>query len=101
MIDDFDIALREECLSDTAVKRRIKPLAKMFFARAKAYSQALDKDDNRDLSAILAKFVTAENEEHAEYTANLSHYIRAHSASLQDMSLGQIAKAKYSYPNFI
>ena len=41
MIADFDVALREEGLSDTGVARRIKPLAKMFFSRAKAYADVL------------------------------------------------------------
>ncbi|MEE9271675.1 MAG: ubiquinol-cytochrome C chaperone family protein [Robiginitomaculum sp.] len=99
MIDDFDVALREECLSDTAVKRRIKPLAKMFFTQAKVYSDALDSSNEGDLGVIVSKFITSDGKKHADYTANFSRYIRAYSTILDELSLGQIVKGGFSYPN--
>ncbi len=36
MRDDFEIAMREEGLSDTGIKRRIKPMMQLFYTRVKA-----------------------------------------------------------------
>ncbi|MCF6221198.1 MAG: hypothetical protein L3J65_08815 [Robiginitomaculum sp.] len=97
MIDDFDVALREEGLADTGVSRRIKPLAKMFFARAKQYANAFDGGDNDDsLEAIIAKHVCKNIEHSSDFTLYGKNFLE--NVSKQD--LGDIASGNLSFPKF-
>ena len=98
MIDDFDIALREEGLSDTGVARRIKPLAKMFFTRAKQYTDAFDgcETDQNALANLINSHVCKTEKNAAafiDYTANFL-------SKLNTLSLGQIALAEIDFPKF-
>ena len=45
MRDDFEIAMREEGLSDTGIKRRIKPMMQLFYTRVKLYVGALEENN--------------------------------------------------------
>ena len=45
MKDDFEVALREEGIADTGVKRRMKPMIGHFYDRLKAYTDALQSDE--------------------------------------------------------
>ena len=97
MIQDFDVALREEGLSDTGVSRRIKPLASMFFARAKSYAAAFEsREDTRDLvTAIIEEHVCKQGQpdNFAKYTVNFLN-------NLQAQGLGDIAQGKLNFPKF-
>ncbi len=105
MIADFDVALREEGLSDTGVARRIKPLAKMFFSRAKTYADILESTEGKqgELHDILKKYVSLSNiktEVSGKYdVVKLGKYTRAFSGVLANLSLGDIAKVDFSFPN--
>ena len=97
MIDDFDVALREQGLSDTGVSRRIKPLAKMFYARAEMYWGALSKDG--DFNTIVEKHILAgEGEPKTENIEKLTAYIKNFAQNLDGLSLGDIARARFSFP---
>lgn len=52
---EMDHSLRELGVGDMGVPKRMKRLAKMFYGRAEAYSQALDKGDADELSAALSR----------------------------------------------
>jgi len=98
MIDDFDVALREEGLADTGVSRRIKPLAKMFFERAKQYADAFDdgKNAKTELSKIIKSHVckTDENSDvFVDYTRKLLDILSSY-------SLGALASGKIDFPKF-
>ena len=43
--DDFEVALREEGLSDKGVAKRIKPMVQLFYDRLKAYDAALEEGE--------------------------------------------------------
>jgi len=98
MIDDFDVALREEGLSDTGVARRIKPMAKMFFARSKSYADALgvDEDIEQKLSNIIGKYIA----KNGGNPSSLVKYINGFHANLRENDLGQIAQAEFIFPTF-
>ncbi len=98
MVDDFDVALREEGLSDTGVARRIKPMAKMFFARSKSYAEALgaDADTEQKLSDIIGKF----GEVNVNKLGIFIKYIKGFHHNLGKNNLGQIAKAEFIFPGF-
>jgi len=98
MIDDFDIALREEGLSDSGVSRRIKPLAKMFFTRAKQYTDAFDE---RDVDkSVLTDLINNHICQAKENTGVFSDYTENFWATLSAASLGQIAQSKIDFPKF-
>ncbi len=62
MVEDFDIALREQSLSDTAVMKRIKPLAQMVLSRTKSYGEALDKvadEREKHIYELIKKYLCA------------------------------------------
>jgi len=46
MKDDFEIALREEALSDGSVKKRIQPMISLFYDRVKKFAEALNHTDS-------------------------------------------------------
>ena len=98
MIDDFDVALREEGLSDTGVSRRIKPLAKMFFERAKLYADAFDNkvDSEKEITKIMRKFICKDNKN----VETCVIYITEFFSILQNNQLGHIAKANFDFPKF-
>jgi len=59
MKDDFEIALREEALSDASVKKRIQPMISLFYDRVKKYAEALHEEDQR---AALGRVFSHEGE---------------------------------------
>jgi len=52
---DVDHSLRELGIGDQSVPKRIKKLARMFYGRVNAYSEALDADDGEALAAALTR----------------------------------------------
>lgn len=98
MVDDFDVALREEGLSDSGVKHRIKPLAKMFLSRARTYAEALNSDGVK-LPDIIQKYVL-QDKPAPENLNEMSGYIEAFAANFKELALDQIAGANFKFPDF-
>lgn len=59
LVQDFEIALREEGLGDTGVKRRIKPMVSLFMTRVMNYAKALE--DGQPLSEVISKKLLLED----------------------------------------
>lgn len=95
MIDDFDVALREEGLSDTGVVRRIKPMASLFFERIKAYSEALVEDKPRLSQTIQSGYKPDISP--ANLTA-ITDYTWAYKENVSAKSLGELAQANFEFP---
>ena len=78
---DVDHSLRELGISDVGVPKRIKKLARMFYGRAKSYSEALDNGDQVALAAAIARNVRpgvtdwAETRAIAAYMQRASQYL--------------------------
>ncbi|PHR93322.1 MAG: hypothetical protein COA69_05125 [Robiginitomaculum sp.] len=104
MVEDFDIALREEGLSDTGVARRIKPLAKMFFGRAKAYAGIFDMESGQEqaLRLLFAKYIPTTHKDNLElnedFTSKLAEYTVRFSEVLATKTLGEIASGLFDFP---
>jgi len=98
MVDDFDVALREEGLSDAGVVRRIKPMAKMFFARSKSYADAFCEGEAapQKLSNIIGKYIA----QNGKNSGSFVKYTKGFHAHLRENSLGQIAQAEFIFPDF-
>ena len=95
MVDDFDIALREEGLSDTAVKRRIKPMVKMFFDRARQVRDAFQSEDRRGkLAELVMKSIVPE----AENKRRIARYFESFHNELDTKTLGQLALGQFEIP---
>lgn len=92
MKDDFDIALREEGLTDGGVRRRIKPMISLFYTRMKAYDAALAGE------TVTAYETDALETVDADFRSALEKYAQTLYAELKELSLGSLAKGKFSFP---
>ena len=106
MKDDFEIALREEALSDASVKKRIQPMISLFYDRVKKYAEALNQEDVKPalkvvFSETLSVGGTAPqfNDESAPFIDTISTYLLAFDKNLGAASLGDIALAEFSFPS--
>ena len=74
MVQDFNIAMREEGLADTGISRRIKPMISLFFERTKAYTQALHGETA--LGPVIKNNLLQESA-NAAFASALTDYIAA------------------------
>jgi len=96
MKDDFEIALREEGLSDASVKKRITPMISLFYVRVRRYSEVLHKDGSKtDLEDVLCESLDPHSQ---DFAFELSAYLMAFYDRMKPLSLGQIALADISFP---
>ncbi len=97
MRDDFEIAMREEGLSDTGIKRRIKPMMQLFYTRVKSYVEALKSDDPEGkLNIAFETGLLADGSK--SISGGLSIYVIEFSKALDELTLGQIALADFTMP---
>lgn len=97
MRDDFDVALREEGLSDTGVMKRIKPMIQLFYTRIKAYTDAfIANPRSTAMENALAGGLL--KDQGASFAPDLSSYILRFRDNLDDKTLGDIALMNFSLP---
>lgn len=98
MRDDFEVAMREEGLSDTGIKRRIKPMMQLFYTRVKSYVEALQANPAEiKLKEALDNGLLKEGG--SEYSMKLSSYVIEFAKKLNEISLGQIALCEFVIPS--
>ncbi len=122
MKDDFDVALREEGISDTGVSKRIKPMMKLFYTRLKTYDDALNTlAPNAPLYKAFEKGLLSVTEadtpvnkpvdtetfevgglslEGEKFATQLAAFCVVCSDSLSQKSLGELALADFEFPEF-
>ncbi len=106
MRDDWDVALREEGMSDTGTMKRIKPMIRLFYTRLKAYTDGLDVGSIEDAlhNGLMAPTVQdgddtpAEDFPHQPYVKPLSDYAVAFADNLSGKTLGEIALVDFDVP---
>jgi len=100
MVSDFDVALREEGLSDTGVSRRIKPLVEMFYERARTYANILDESgvDSTSFIHAIEKHIVSEIDVEKKTSLDIGAYAENFMKNLQACSLGDIAQAVFEFP---
>lgn len=96
MKDDFEVALREEGISDTGVKKRIKPMIRLFYTRVKQYTEALSDSSFGDVAANL--YAESEVPFSVEFTNTVRDYAEGLRAELSGKTLGQLAQAQFAFP---
>lgn len=82
MAKDFEQNLRAMGVSDIAVPRHMKKLARGFYGRLKAYRAALDSGSDGDLAAALERNLLAGEVADKAHTALLVPYVRAQVTAL-------------------
>lgn len=95
MKDDFEIALREEGIADTGVKRRIKPMIGHFYDRLKAYTDALHADDPK--SALTDAFVI-DGEGSEPFKTRAADYMVRFREELKAETFKTISTARFTFP---
>ncbi|MGJ8564114.1 MAG: ubiquinol-cytochrome C chaperone family protein [Alphaproteobacteria bacterium] len=99
MVDDFDIALREEGLTDSGVKRRIKPIVSLFYARLRAFTDSQDVNALQEaISKGHAKKIETESLDTFSY--KLAQYASTYDVHLSGQTLADLAQAKFKFPEF-
>ncbi len=102
LIDDFfqdvDHSLRELGIGDLGVPKRMKKLAKMYFGRTAAYSEALDRGDREALAAALTRNVRPDSGEWPEARL-LADYVIAADTLLAGQSDEAICAGSVTYPS--
>jgi len=97
MKDDFEVALREEGISDTGVKRRIKPMIGHFYDRLKHYTDAIHASEPQ--KSLADCFVVTRNGDNpSAFALETADYALDWLSDLRDMSLAQIIKSRFSFP---
>lgn len=96
MKDDFEVALREQGLSDTGVSKRIKPMIQLFYTRVKDYTQSLAEQNVSGVANDMYEkreqsFTKTFQEKVEAYAINLR-------ANLLNKSLGDIAQGSFEIP---
>lgn len=98
MKDDFEIALREEGISDTGVKKRIKPMISHFYDRVKRYSEAFDSDNPQfAIAAALTDRTMREKPE--EFEIRVADYSLDFLSDLNSLDLKTLIKARFKFPD--
>lgn len=101
MKDDFEIALREEGISDTGVAKRIKPMIQLFYTRVKAFTESFESGDFETVAGAL--YQTNENEGEGEaafsskFTDALTQYVQETRRSFEGEPLGNLAQAHLNF----
>lgn len=95
MRDDFEISLREEGLSDKGVATRIKPMIRLFYDRLKAYDAAVN---TQSLPQIFTQKLGLEKE--TDFVLAMTSYADSFYTHLLEMPLGEIAQARFNFPDF-
>jgi cytochrome b pre-mRNA-processing protein 3 len=105
MKDDFEIALREEALSDASVKKRIQPMISLFYDRVKKYAEALNQDKVKPaLSVVFSETLSAGGnapefgDGAPPFTDSISAYLLEFDERLSPMTLGEIALSEFTFP---
>jgi len=102
MKDDFEIALREEALSDGSVKKRIQPMISLFYDRVKKYAEALNQPDPKE-SVLLAFSETltidSNTTDSQAFIPKISTYLFEFDAGLSALTIGDIAMTNFEFPN--
>jgi len=95
---DFDIALREEGLTDSSITHRIKPMIALFFTRVKAYTEGLEsKAPHETLEAALTQGLLKEEDAPA-FASALATYLQEFGEKLTGKTLGELALAAFEFP---
>jgi cytochrome b pre-mRNA-processing protein 3 len=94
---DVEHSIRELGIGDLGVPKRMKKLARMFYGRAVAYGEAIDRDDRASLAAALARNVRPDEASWAQ-AAELAGYALAVHRGLASQPLSGLTSGRIEFP---
>jgi cytochrome b pre-mRNA-processing protein 3 len=94
---DVEHSLRELGIGDMGVPKRMKKLARMFYGRTTAYSDALERGDRPALAAALARNIRPDTAEWPQADA-LAGYVVAADRQLAGQATAGILGGVLRYP---
>jgi len=97
MFADMDRSLREMGVGDLSVGKKVRTMTEVFYGRAKAYREALARNDMPALEQALARNIFPENFEAASVSA-LAAYVSAAARLLARLSDAEIIAGRLSFP---
>lgn len=102
MVEDFNIALREEGLADTGISRRIKPMISRFYARLKSLHEAFDSlDGSGDAIEKMLKETVLPDDGQSDFGLQVSAYLKTWRTQLEALDIAQIKQGKIGLQTFI
>lgn len=96
MIQDFEIAMREEGIADTGISRRIKPMVSLFLERTKAYTGALLGE--ADLQSVLQETLLADAD--SGFTDNVATYAKDAFAQINALDFTALKSGQVAFAAF-
>ena len=94
MFKDIDQSLRESGVGDMGVGPRIRKMASAFYGRIKAYSDALEKDDDDELRDVIARNVFNKQDVSDDVLAHFASYMRRNIVVLDAQELKALMSGK-------
>jgi cytochrome b pre-mRNA-processing protein 3 len=94
---DVEHSLRELGIGDLGVPKRMKKLARMFYGRATAYADALERSDRQALAAALARNVTPGSTDWPAADA-LAGYVMAADRALRVQKVDAFLSGRLHFP---
>lgn len=96
MKDDFEIALREEGISDTGVAKRIKPMISLFYTRVKDYTESLETNVISEIANAL--YEKTDKSFANDFKSRIDNYTAEFRNNLSGRSLGDMAQGQFEIP---
>jgi len=93
MVDDFDVSLREEGLTDAGVKRRMKKMIGYFYKRLRDFTEALERSENLN-QALMEGALDADA---SGFSESFAVYLKSSFERLSTLSLDDIRAGKFGF----
>ncbi|PHS26052.1 MAG: ubiquinol-cytochrome C chaperone [Robiginitomaculum sp.] len=100
MFNDMDNALRELGISDTAVGKRIKDMAKVFYGRTELYNAAQERGDAEALAVTLERNIFSDMENKGPLGQAMAAHMQAIENAMSAQALENILENGPCYPAF-
>ena len=94
---DVEHSIRELGIGDLGVPKRMKKLARMFYGRAVAYGEAIDRNDRAALAAALARNVRPDEASWPQ-AGELAGYTLVAYRGLADQPLSGLLSGRIAFP---
>jgi len=96
---DMDHSFREMGIGDLAVPKHMRRVAEAFYGRATAYDEAIDRGDDLQLAAVLARNILPDGLSSSAGAGRLAAYVRAAIDVLERQDAESFARAHVSFPD--
>jgi cytochrome b pre-mRNA-processing protein 3 len=96
---DMDHSFREMGIGDLAVPKHMRRVAEAFYGRAAAYDEAIDRGEEPQLAAVLARNILPDGPISSACAGRLAGYVRAAIDELERQDVERFARGRVSFPD--